>query len=402
MDVSRLMTRAPKVTVLVPTYNRAHFLRECLDSLLCQSLEPWQLVVVDDGSTDGTAAVLESYGQRIEVVKIRQSGKPVAVNEGMRRATGDYLWIFDDDDVALPDALERFAGCLEDHPECGFAFSTFYHAATRPGDGRIGQVLVETLIPDLSRKGLLIALMEANFMGGAALMARRSCYERLGGYDSRLLRSQDYEMAIRLARHFAGVRVPGGATFYYRQHEGLRGSDADRFEVALRVDKWSHYNRIIFRECYRTMSLDEYLPPGVGLCGMERQACLQRFAILAVKMLWDEARVELERIARLADEPFTEMESHTLDALAWCMSRGELARAVHDAAILDQIRRFAVHSGSLRCLRFSLLVSMLRNWRFHRQWKSLRKSRKFIGKVARLYLPLGSLGSPPSTGGSFP
>ncbi len=231
------MTRTPTVTVLIPTFNRGDFLAECLDSIQSQTLPPSQIIVVNDGSTDHTLEVLKPYRDRIEYIETPQLGKPAALNAGLERVTGDYLWIFDDDDVALPEALARFVEPLENHPEHGFSYSTYYYTASRPEDNRIGSILDESRIPDVHERGFLIPLLEGNFLGGAALFARTSCYARVGNFDTRLVRSQDYEMAIRIARRFSGIRVPGGATFHYRQHEGLRGSTRDRFQVGTRFQQ---------------------------------------------------------------------------------------------------------------------------------------------------------------------
>ena len=291
----------PTITVLIPTFNRAKYLAECLDSILAQTLAPAQVVVVNDGSTDATRAVLAPYADRIDYVETDQFGKPGALNEGLKHVTSDYVWIFDDDDVALPDALERLVEPLEKHPEHGFSFAPFHFTNSRPSDHRIGEVMHTLPIPDLDTRGFLIPLLEGNFLGGAALFARTRCYDEVGYFDPRLLRSQDYEMAIRLARAFTGVRAPGGATFHYRQHESLRGSTADRFKASEQRVKWLEYDQIIFQELYDSLPLRAYLPPGMPLRERRRQAYLQRMGIMASKLLWNLVSTDLRAIAALDD-----------------------------------------------------------------------------------------------------
>ena len=183
--------------MLIPTFNRADFLSECIDSILTQSLTPSQVLVVNDGSTDRTQQVLDAYGNDVEIVEEAHKGKPAALNAGLPVVTGEYLWIFDDDDVALPDAVERFVEPLEASPEYGFTYSSFYYTATEAGSTRLGPVVGMSTVPDVDEQGFLVALLESNFLGGAALFARRSCYETVGEFDQELLRSQDYDMAIR-------------------------------------------------------------------------------------------------------------------------------------------------------------------------------------------------------------
>jgi glycosyltransferase involved in cell wall biosynthesis len=107
-------------TVIVPTFNRARFIGEALDSILGQTRRPDQVIVVNDGSTDGTLSVLDAYSSRIEVVSKPNGGKAAAINTAMPLAGGDCVWIFDDDDVALPDALQRHLEALEEDVEADF------------------------------------------------------------------------------------------------------------------------------------------------------------------------------------------------------------------------------------------------------------------------------------------
>src|SRR5688572_6812621 len=98
---------AADCTVIVPTFNRAAFVGETLDSLLAQSWPPGQIVVVDDGSTDGTPSALDRFGDRIEVIRKPNGGKATALNAALPLVRHGAVWIFDDDDIALPDGLER-------------------------------------------------------------------------------------------------------------------------------------------------------------------------------------------------------------------------------------------------------------------------------------------------------
>src|SRR5687768_15720087 len=110
-------------TAIVPTYNRAQYIGEAIESLLAQTRRPDQIIVVDDGSTDGTLSVLDRYAGRIEIVSKANGGKATAINMAIPRATGGCIWVFDDDDVALPDALERHLHALEQDGQAGFTYS---------------------------------------------------------------------------------------------------------------------------------------------------------------------------------------------------------------------------------------------------------------------------------------
>jgi glycosyltransferase involved in cell wall biosynthesis len=113
---------APRVSVVIPTYNCAPWLRESLDSVLAQTVGDLEVVVVDDGSTDETSTILESYSPRVEVVRGDHGGLSAARNLGLTRARGEWIAFHDADDVALPDRLEFQLDFLHRHPECDAAF----------------------------------------------------------------------------------------------------------------------------------------------------------------------------------------------------------------------------------------------------------------------------------------
>ena len=107
MDIDR---RSGRVSVLMPTFNRGGMLSEALDSVLGQSIPPHQVVVIDDGSTDDTSERVARYGARIDYIRKDNGGKSSALNLGLTHVTGDYVWVFDDDDVALPGFDRRPSG----------------------------------------------------------------------------------------------------------------------------------------------------------------------------------------------------------------------------------------------------------------------------------------------------
>ncbi len=111
----------PKVTVLLPVYNGARFLRQAIDSVLSQTWKDFELLVVNDGSTDGTAAILESYSDpRIRILSnVQNIGLTLSLNKGLQSARGEYIARIDADDIALPIRLEKQVSYLDQHPEVG-------------------------------------------------------------------------------------------------------------------------------------------------------------------------------------------------------------------------------------------------------------------------------------------
>ncbi len=109
----------PKVSVIIPTYNRAHFLCEALDSALSQTFKDFEIIIVDDGSTDNTKQVLEKYGSRIYYIYQENKGRAEARNTGIRRAKGEHIAFLDDDDIWLPNKLEKQVFFLDARPDIG-------------------------------------------------------------------------------------------------------------------------------------------------------------------------------------------------------------------------------------------------------------------------------------------
>lgn len=305
------------VSVIVPTFNRAVVLGQTIDSLLRQTLPPAQVIIVDDGSTDDTADVVAGYGRSVDYIYQSNAGKPAALNTALARVTGTYTWILDDDDVACDDALERLSAALDAHPGCGFSYGTYFvTAATTLESGRMGAVIGESLVPDLGPTGLPLALLEGCFLGGPCILVRTECYRVLGGYDERFIRSEDYEMSIRLARRWDGIRAAGGPHVYVRSHSGDRGSSADRFDIRDNYATFYKYDAMLFDELFDSMPLDEFLPPGAEIERSRRQAHLQRLSLSIIHRVDYRLDEMLDHIENeCSSEPYTAGERAVVDRL---------------------------------------------------------------------------------------
>ncbi|CAN5780091.1 hypothetical protein BH11PSE3_BH11PSE3_10210 [soil metagenome] len=337
------------VTAIIATCNRADYLGEALDSVLDQSAPPAQVIVVDDGSTDATAAVLARYGGRIEVIAQENGGKSRALNRAMPQVRSEYVWIFDDDDIALPDNLERHLAVLEAQPSAGFVYSGFSMIRVRR-NGRIenkGRIDM----PDVQENEIFPRMLEENFMQQQGMLVRTRCYREVGSFDDRLDRGQDYEMNLRLARHFAGKRLDT-ASFVYRQHEGLRGRPGAQFASTQRGLDWIKNNRELLRRLRGELALFEYLPRGLGAGLLDesrrRRALLQRACVMARCALWQEA------LADLVDSLVETTPSAPLGLAELDMCRRALGKYVqHDVAIDGLVDDRQVANEFRRALRQS-------------------------------------------------
>lgn len=197
------MSPAPLVSVVIPTYNRAELLRQAVDSVLGQTYRPIELIVVDDGSTDRTPALLEQYAGRLRVLRQHNQGGTAARNAGARAATGEFITFLDHDDVMLPEKIERQVGFLMANARFSVVHCRWYFVDPK------GKRL--TRIGMLPEGDVFRALILGCFIWSGGPLMRRECLTRLGLFDEAIW-SSDWDMWVRLARvyRFGCVQVPLG------------------------------------------------------------------------------------------------------------------------------------------------------------------------------------------------
>lgn len=281
-------SRSNGVSVLIPTFNRGEMLPEALNSVLGQTVAPSQVVVIDDGSTDGTSERVARFGARVEYIRKDNGGKASALNLGLARVTGDFVWVFDDDDVALPGSIADRLEVLEGRPECGLVLARHYWGASSTS-GAI-EVGPESLWPTVDASNVLLTLMRGCFTTLQGALVRAACYRSVGPFREDLLRSQDYDMLLRLVRQFS-VAFLDKPTYIARRHAGARGPAAERHSAADREQVWARYDAQLGSYLRRDAALGEYLSPPVGSDlskTQARQALLNRMSVMASKGLAEE------------------------------------------------------------------------------------------------------------------
>ncbi len=294
-----VLSESTSVTAIIPTYNRANYLRTAISSVLAQSFPPAQIVVVDDGSTDNTHEIVAEFASQVEYIAKENGGKSSALNFGLQHARGKSIWIFDDDDIAEPDALRKLVSALQENPACGFAYGN-YDIFTIDDAGAMRKVRVG--VPVVSSEDLYRALMERSFILQQGMLVRKRCYDEVGSFNETLIRSQDLDMMLRLARRYTGVKVEG-IMFHLRQHAGIRGSAASPLLANRSVEGWVKSDRKIIGQIYATHNLRDFLPGGSSGDLTEEQSftcLLQRSCILARKGLWNEAAQDFRSARELA------------------------------------------------------------------------------------------------------
>lgn len=183
----------PTVSVIIPTYNRAAMLKEAIESVLAQTYQDWELIVVDDGSTDETPCLMDTYREadaRIRCLKQHNQGLSSARNAGLRIAQGEFVAFLDDDDLWLPEKLRLQTMCMQEHPEFGLTYTRFYLLGGKQ----------ERLLLPRKPGTTFLQLVEANFIPVLTVMVRRTCLEEVGLFNERFRATQDYELWLRILR----------------------------------------------------------------------------------------------------------------------------------------------------------------------------------------------------------
>ncbi|MBK1692149.1 glycosyltransferase family 2 protein [Ectothiorhodospira mobilis] len=198
------MTR-PEITILMSVHNGRPYLSEAIRSILAQTFDDFEFIIVDDGSTDGSGEDLEqweSLDARIRLIRQENQGLPVALNRGLRDARGWFVARMDADDISLPERLEMQLNFMRRHPGTGVLGT---------GIARLdawGNLSTETW-PLPSSPGLTLwRTLFDSALAHPTVMFRRDVLERFGGYDESLRRAQDFELWMRLALHTRMQSLP--------------------------------------------------------------------------------------------------------------------------------------------------------------------------------------------------
>jgi glycosyltransferase involved in cell wall biosynthesis len=187
----------PLVSVVIAAYNMANYLPMAIESVLTQTYENVEILVVDDGSTDATEACMQGFLQHPKVKYIRQAnqGQAVAKNRGVREAAGEFVAFLDADDTWVSDKLELQMRVFSGVDKVGVVYSKFYFVDPE------GKIIRES-VEELRRGKISGPLLVSNFIGFGTTVVRKSCFDRLGYFNEEIGMGIDYDLWLRYSAEY--------------------------------------------------------------------------------------------------------------------------------------------------------------------------------------------------------
>ncbi len=220
------------VSVIIPSYNRANYLPLAVDSILAQSYPAFEIIIIDDGSTDNTLEVARSFGDKVQFHIQDHQGVAVARTHGLEVARGDVIAWLDADDLWEQEFLASTVTLLENDPKLDGVYTGITHI------DEMGNLLPQSNIRTVPPSLLFSALLEEDFVLTPTVVVRKRCFEVVGEFDPQFRICEDYDMWLRLAKSFTLCGVPQPLV-RVRVHSGntVRDTDALIHYRLLVVDK---------------------------------------------------------------------------------------------------------------------------------------------------------------------
>jgi glycosyltransferase involved in cell wall biosynthesis len=270
-------------------YNSAPYLAETLESVFTQNFRDYEVIAVDDNSTDHTLALARSYEPRIRVLSQAHRGPAAARNLGFAHATGEYLAWLDSDDLWHSDLLQTQVDYLDAHPAVGLVYAECWAFVTQGNQRVVVDKVGYTINPDLK------LLLYGDCIPTNTILMRRACYEKIGGMNEQLTRSEDYEYLMRLAYYFQFSGTARPLAYYRWRKDSLVGGERD-------------INRGL-RDDFIALQIVEKLHPDLWQrTGVKRGQLFARLQLRAAhawkcRRAWGQALVNLLAVFRYSRHP---------------------------------------------------------------------------------------------------
>lgn len=233
----------PKISIIIPAYNAEKTITETWESIQNQTYSDWEVIAVDDGSTDNTLTLLKTIDDpRLKVFSYPNAGVSIARNRGLAEATGDYIAFLDADDLWTPDKLELQLAALESNPHAGVAYSWVIFFNSERNTKSLGT-------PNFFEGNVYRSLLLNNFVAnGSNPLVSRAAVKSVGEFDPTFPHCADWDYYLRLAAQWPFVVVPQHQIFY-RQSTGSMTSKIESIEAQLLTMLEKQFTTIAPLEC---------------------------------------------------------------------------------------------------------------------------------------------------------
>ena len=203
----------PKVSIIIPTYNREEFIVETINSVLNQTYKDFEIIVIDDGSTDNTKQKLEPFSSKIKLIEQKNSERAVARNNGVKNSSGEYIAFLDSDDLWIENKLEKQVELLATSSDVILTYGQSLRINEDGNKIKTAKRQLEGFSGDVFEK-----LLMRNFIVSATPLIRRECFEKTTGFETKYIPYEDWEFWLRfsLLGKFHFFNKPFA---YYRIHK---------------------------------------------------------------------------------------------------------------------------------------------------------------------------------------
>jgi glycosyltransferase involved in cell wall biosynthesis len=248
----------PRVSVVIPAYNQAEYLGDAIQSVLSQTYQDFEIIVIDDGSTDKTPLVANEFSENVCYIRQENKGLAGARNTGIQNAKGTYIALIDSDDIWLPIFLQKMMALVADVPD-----AIVYYCSARYIDAKgneLPQIVASKFVPD---ETMYETLVKANFIIPSTVVMLRSAVLAAGLFDDSFRACEDWDLWLRLAPtcHFTSIR---DCLVNYRLHGSSLSADPSKMQQAVKaviekhfgpddedMGKWPNMKRMAYGGVYR-------------------------------------------------------------------------------------------------------------------------------------------------------
>jgi len=236
-----MKNNSPKVSIILPTYNRAHIIEKAIQSVLNQTYQDFEIIIIDDGSKDDTKKIIRGFQEkdnRIKYIRFEENkGAAAARNAGIKMSKGEYITFQDSDDEWVIDKLEKQMKVIETSSENIVVYCGFWRI---DGDEK-------TYIPDIkisNREGNIHKeLLKGNFVDTPSILLPKKNLEKIGMFDENLLRLQDWDLSIRLSKYYNFKLIDEPLYISYLLSDSISAND-ETFIPSIRIILFKYLDKI--------------------------------------------------------------------------------------------------------------------------------------------------------------